>query len=102
MTFHAFLTQKYPLYADTEIKVNLTVSQLLELVEEYISETSPVFEVKVVDAENTSYNSVTDFMMWKDSLYSENRGGKMMYDVKGWYKWLEESELLDYFLTRVI
>lgn len=47
--FHAFLTQKYPLYSDTEIKVNLTVKQLLELVEEYISETSPVFDVKVVD-----------------------------------------------------
>lgn len=50
MTFHEFLQTKYPLYSDTEIKVNLTVSQLLELVEEYISETSPVFEVKVVDA----------------------------------------------------
>lgn len=47
--FHAFLTQKYPLYSNKDIKVNLTVKQLLELVEEYISETSPVFEVKVVD-----------------------------------------------------
>lgn len=48
MTFHEFLQTKYPLYSDTEIKVNLTVSQLLELVEEFISETSPVFEVKVI------------------------------------------------------
>lgn len=45
--FHAFLTQKYPLYADTEIKVNLTVKQLCELNEEFVN--SPVFEVKVVD-----------------------------------------------------
>jgi len=49
MTFHAFLTQKYPLYSDTEIKVNLTVIQLIELNEEYIRETAPMFEVKVVD-----------------------------------------------------
>lgn len=36
MTFHAFLQTKYPLYSDTEIKVNLTVQQLCELVEEFI------------------------------------------------------------------
>lgn len=47
MTFHAFLTQKYPLYADTEIKVNLTVQQLIELNEEFVN--SPMFEVKVID-----------------------------------------------------
>lgn len=52
MTFHAFLQTKYPLYSDNDIKVNLTVKQLLELVEEFISETSPVFEVKVVDENN--------------------------------------------------
>lgn len=52
MTFHAFLQTKYPLYSDNDIKVNLTVKQLLELVEEFISETSPVFEVKVVDADD--------------------------------------------------
>lgn len=33
--FHAFLQTKYPLYSDTEIKVNLTVQQLCELVEEW-------------------------------------------------------------------
>ena len=34
MTFHDFITTKYPLYVN-EMKVNLTVSQLCELVEEW-------------------------------------------------------------------
>ena len=35
MTFHDFITTKYPLYVNPEMKVNLTVSQLCELVEEW-------------------------------------------------------------------
>ena len=35
MTFQDFLTQKYPLYSDPEMKVNLTVQQVCELVEEW-------------------------------------------------------------------
>ncbi len=36
MTFHEFITQKYPLYADLGIKVGLTVRQICELNEEYM------------------------------------------------------------------
>ena len=36
MTFHEFITQKYPLYADLDIKVGLTVRQICELNEEYM------------------------------------------------------------------
>ena len=35
MTFQDFLIKKYPLYVNPEMKVNLTVSQLCELVEEW-------------------------------------------------------------------
>ena len=35
MTFQTFLETKYPLYVNPEMKVNLTVSQLCELVEEW-------------------------------------------------------------------
>ena len=39
MTFQTFLQTKYPLYVNPEMKVNLTVSQLCELVEEWENET---------------------------------------------------------------
>ena len=35
MTFQTFLETKYPLYSDPQMKVNLTVSQLCDLVEEW-------------------------------------------------------------------
>ena len=38
MQFKDFLTKKYPLYVNHEMKVNLTVSQLCELVEEWETE----------------------------------------------------------------
>ena len=38
MQFKDFLTKKYPLYVNPEMKVNLTVSQLCELVEEWENE----------------------------------------------------------------
>lgn len=69
--FHAFLTQKYPLYADTEIKVNLTVNQLLELVDEFISEASPVFEVKVVDREVRENDTIVKCSLCQYETHSE-------------------------------
>lgn len=71
MTFHAFLQTKYPFYSDTEIKVNLTVSQLLELVEEFISETSPVFEVKVVEAEVSKNDHIVKCSLCQYETHSE-------------------------------
>ena len=35
MTFSDFLTKKYPLYSDPQMKVSLTVQQVEELVEEW-------------------------------------------------------------------
>lgn len=34
-TFQTFLSTKYPLYSNPEMKVNMTVKQLVELVEEW-------------------------------------------------------------------
>jgi uncharacterized membrane protein len=39
-----------------------------------------------------------NFITWKSKLYSEIRGGKLMYDVPKYYKWLEEKELLQYYM----
>lgn len=35
MTFQTFIETKYPLYSDPQMKVNLTVQQVCELVEEW-------------------------------------------------------------------
>lgn len=37
------------------------------------------------------------FIEWVDSLKTEIRGGVVMYDVKGHYKWLTQSELFNYY-----
>ena len=41
------------------------------------------------------------FIDWKEKLHSEMRGSKLMYDVPKHYKWLEECELLNYFIDHV-
>ncbi len=48
--------------------------------------------------------SVSDlkcFIEWKDKQNKDYLGGKFMYDIKGYYKRLDESELLDYWLEHV-
>ena len=40
-----------------------------------------------------------NFIFWKHNIKSELRGGILMYDVKGYYKWLTERELFDYYLN---
>lgn len=37
MTFHEFLISKFPLYDDPNIKVNLTVDELVKLHDEYLT-----------------------------------------------------------------
>jgi len=57
-------------------------------------------ENKNMDIKLDNYISsvVNDFICWKNELYSEIRGGILMYDIKGYYKWLNESELLTYYM----
>lgn len=45
MTFQDFLIKKYPLYVNPEMKVNLTVSQLCELVEEWEKSNVKTYEM---------------------------------------------------------
>ena len=45
MTFQTFIETKYPLYSDPQMKVNLTVQQVCELVEEW--ENMPKKEVEI-------------------------------------------------------
>lgn len=42
---------------------------------------------------------VESFIEWKNNIYKEMRGGKLMFDVPKYYKWLDESELLIYYMT---
>lgn len=38
-----------------------------------------------------------NFLSWRDGIPSEYRGGELMYDVKGVYKYLTEAELFKYY-----
>ena len=40
--------------------------------------------------------TVVSFMDWKEQQHKSIRGGKVMYDVKGHYKYLYEHELFEY------
>ena len=48
-----------------------------------------------------SVSDLKNFIEWKDKQNKDYLGGKFMYDIKGYYKRLDESELLDYWLGRV-
>ena len=41
------------------------------------------------------------FIKWKSKLHSEMRGGKLMFNVPRYYKWIEEKDLLTYFIDNV-
>ena len=44
---------------------------------------------------------IADFIEWKNGLQKEIRGGVLMFDVKGHYKWLSENELFDYYISSI-
>lgn len=44
--------------------------------------------------------TVESFLNWKSNLKTIDCGGTIMYDVKGYYKYMYESELWDYWYTR--
>lgn len=46
-------------------------------------------------------NNVTDFLEWKQGLNTVVLGKKTMYDVKGYHKYLDESELWGYWSEKV-
>jgi len=39
-----------------------------------------------------------EFIAWRDKLYKEVRGGKLIFDVPKHYKWLDEDELFTYYM----
>ena len=59
------------------------------------------------DTVNIAYDRVLSiemaekFIEWKNNLHSEIRGSKLMFDVPKYYKWIEEKELLTYFINFV-
>lgn len=46
-------------------------------------------------------SDVKSFIDWKDKQNKDYLGGRFMYDIKGYYKRLNEEELFDYWLERV-
>lgn len=46
-------------------------------------------------------NNVNDFLEWKQGLKAVVIGKKTMYNVKGYHKYLDESELWGYWSVRV-
>ena len=41
---------------------------------------------------------ITRFLEWKENQKTTIRGNNLYYDVKGYYKYLQENELFDYYL----
>lgn len=50
------------------------------------------------DANNVLVAVAESFIEWKNKLHKEIRGGKLMFDVPKYYKWLDESELFTYYM----
>lgn len=76
MTFQTFLQTKYPLYVNHEMKVNLTVSQLCELVEEWenmITDDLTFEELENIDnaLKDVAAGETMSFEEFKKQLYDE-------------------------------
>lgn len=76
MTFQTFLETKYPLYVNPEMKVNLTVSQLCELVEEWenmITDDLTFEELENIDnaLKDVAAGETMSFEEFKKQLYDE-------------------------------
>lgn len=48
---------------------------------------------------NTPLCTLTSFMNWKSRQRKIKRCGKTMYDIKGYYKYVYENEMFDYWLN---
>jgi hypothetical protein len=54
---------------------------------------------KIIDLKEYDITLVRNFIDWKNKLHSEMRGSKLMYDIPKYYKWLDESELFQYYVN---
>ena len=48
-----------------------------------------------------SVSDIHSFLDWMNSQPKDYIGGEFLYDVKGYYKRLKQSEMFDYWLERV-
>jgi hypothetical protein len=65
------------------------------------------YRIIVPDNKNLTEKNIVDdhvlamtdrFIEWKENLHNEIMGGKLMFDVPEHYKWLDEKELLTYYI----
>ena len=66
-----------------------------------LAENNPQGTANIADDRVLATVMAERFIEWRDNLHSEMRGGKLMFDVPKHYKWLEENELLNYFVDHV-
>ena len=52
------------------------------------------------DENNVLVAVAESFIEWREKLYKEMRGGKLMFDVPKNYKWLDENELFTYYVAQ--
>lgn len=62
----------------------------------FMNSTKDTFENVTPHFGNTVLCTVISFLDWKEQQHKSIRGGKVMYDVKGHYKYLYEHELFEY------
>lgn len=64
-------------------------------------ESEEVIKMNVKTCTEITTDVAINFLEFEKSLKKENRGGSIMYDLKGHYKYITEKELFDYFVNNV-
>jgi hypothetical protein len=59
------------------------------------------FKEKIEEEFSVSVSDVHSFLEWLNNQTKDYMGGEFLYDVKGYYKRLKQSEMFDYWIERV-
>lgn len=57
--------------------------------------------VDLKNGDNKVISTVVSFLGWKEEQHKNIRGGKVMYDVTGYHKYLYEYELFGYWFKNI-
>lgn len=55
----------------------------------------------MINITDISVNDVHSFLEWLNNQTKNYMGGEFLYDIKGYYKRLKQSEMFDYWIERV-
>jgi hypothetical protein len=55
----------------------------------------------MINMNDISVNDVHSFLEWLNNQTKNYMGGEFLYDIKGYYKRLKQSEMFDYWIERI-